>query len=454
METVGKLGPAVSLKQTLRSRGLQLALSKPGTRLRQWHALRGLPKGERHLVRAFLQLDDPYSYLLLSYLPRLQRDYAIRLEVHLVAGEENEFKPQPELLDAYSVRDCRLLARELDVPFLDAADEPVTDAKRALELLLAGQASQTEYFASLAPAFTAYWRGDGESVARQLAEGVAGDNAADILEANQKRLRELGHYSSAMLQFGGEWYWGIDRLLFLVDRLDSLGLRVSAQRDPEFEKLRRMMRVTLLSAVPECATELPPLELFYSYRSPYSYLALPRAMQIADSFALNLRLRPVLPMVMRGLAVPRDKLRYIVFDANRCARRAGIPFGLIGDPVGAAAERCIALTFFAASAGRERQFALEASTAIWSRGRDLAKDRPLREVVEAAGLEWRSAKEALEKDDWRKLAEENREVMMSLGLWGVPVWKIGDLALWGQDRDWLIERVIEDMCDRGDGIIE
>jgi 2-hydroxychromene-2-carboxylate isomerase len=443
----------MSMKQVLRSRTLQLALSRPGTRLRHWHALRSLPPGERNLVRVFLQLDDPYSFLLLNYLPRLERNYAVRLDVRLVPGSEDEFKPAPAMLDAYATRECRMLASELDVPFLDAADRPVAAKKSALELMLADKASLPDYFASLGPAFTAYWRGDTDSVSRQLREGATAHDAAAILEANYARLRELGHYSGGMLHFGGEWYWGIDRILFLLDRLDRLGLRVGGDSDPEFEKLRRMTRTTLLSAVPECARQLPPLELFFSYRSPYSYLALPKAFRIADSFGLDLRLRPVLPMVMRGLAVPPDKIRYIVLDANRCARSAGIPFGLIGDPVGAAAERCIALTFFAEREGRARQFALEAATAIWARGRDLAKDRPLRHVVEAAGLDWRKAREALAGVEWRKLAERNRDEMTGLGVWGVPIWKIGDIALWGQDRDWLVERVIEELCDRGDGII-
>lgn len=443
----------MSLKQLLRSRVLQLALSRPGTRLRHWQALRSLPKEERNLVRVFLQLDDPYSFLLLNYLPRLERNYAIRLEVRLVAGAADEFKPEPAMLDAYATRECRMLANELDVPFLDAAEHPVAAKKSALELMLADKASQPGYFAALGPAFTAFWRGDADSVARQLREDATAHNATAILEDNHARLRALGHYSSGMLHFGGEWYWGIDRLLFLLDRLDRLGLRVGSERDPEFEKLRRVTRTTLLSAVPECAKKLPPLELFYSYRSPYSYLALPKAYRIADSFGLDLRLRPVLPMVMRGLAVPPDKIRYIVLDANRCARSAGIPFGLVGDPVGRAAERCIALTFHAEREGRAREFALQAATAIWARGRDLAKDRPMRRVVEAAGLDWRKAREVLGGEDWRRLAESNREEMTSLGLWGVPVWKIGDIALWGQDRDWLVERVIEDMCDRGDGII-
>ncbi len=43
--------------------------------------------------------------------------------------------------------------------------------------------------------------------------------------------------------------------------------------------------------------------------------------------------------------------------------------------------------------------------------------------------------------------------MTEAGVWGVPSFKIGELALWGQDRDWLLARMIEDMCHTGDGIM-
>lgn len=54
---------------------------------------------------------------------------------------------------------------------------------------------------------------------------------SDPLEtrAQADRLRQsLGHYLSAMLYYGGEWYWGIDRLHHLETRLQALGL----QTDP------------------------------------------------------------------------------------------------------------------------------------------------------------------------------------------------------------------------------
>ena len=50
-------------------------------------------------------------------------------------------------------------------------------------------------------------------------------------------------------------------------------------------------------------------------------------------------------------------------------------------------------------------------------------------------------------------AEANRADMMNSGSWGVPTIRIGDFVTWGQDRDWLIARHLEELCDTGEGIL-
>ena len=50
-------------------------------------------------------------------------------------------------------------------------------------------------------------------------------------------------------------------------------------------------------------------------------------------------------------------------------------------------------------------------------------------------------------------AEQNLESMMESGSWGVPTLRLGDFVVRGQDRDWLLIRHIEELCDTGDGIL-
>ena len=79
---------------------------------------------------------------------------------------------------------------------------------------------------------------------------------------------------------------------------------------------------------------------------------------------------------------------------------------------------------------------------VWSEGIDAGSDRGLRRIAERAGLSWDDARLALDDDDWRQVAEANRAAMFALGLWGVPSFRVRDLAVWGQDRLWAVQQAV------------
>ena len=151
--------------------------------------------------------------------------------------------------------------------------------------------------------------------------------------------------------------------------------------------------------------------------------------------------------------MPKQKLLYIARDANREAEKQGIPFGKLADPLGEGVERCMAVFYYAKEQGREREFLLTVGHAIWALGIDVATDEGMRRVTEKVGLFWPDVVSAIKEDGWIAQVEQNREVMMEYGIWGVPCLRLGELALWGQDRTWLLARQIEDKCQDGDGIL-
>ncbi len=445
----------MSLKSRIRSKALNVLLDERVSSAKRFGSeMRRRVSGKSHEVSAFLQLDDPYSYLLSTYLPCLVEGYDIRLTVNLTQALGDEFMPMPAMLAEYAVADCRLLALELGVPFLDKGDTPVVEHRRTLLDVLAGEHGNEAFPELFAAALSAYWRGDAQGVARLVGGFVSDGCAHSVIEASNTTLRKLGHYSTATLHYGGEWYWGIDRLHYLVSRLEGLDLRVGGKPPQALLAIQQAVQLNLPATVPARAESLPPLELFYSFRSPYSYLALGRLAAIVDAFGLRLDIRPVLPMVKRGLKVPRAKLLYIAADAKREAERLQIPFASFCDPVGAGAERCMAVFAYAEEEGRGTEFVRAAGNAIWNEAIDVATDKGMRRVAEQAGLFWPEAAAAMSDEGWRDKAERNRNAMTDIGLWGVPVFKLGDLALWGQDRVWLLARQIEDLCQDGQGILE
>ncbi len=424
----------------LRSRLVGLMIAPRTRRLARRHAeWRRRVARRPHRVSAFLELDDPYSYLLSRFLPDLAAGYEIHLDVYLVAAPIAGFRPRPDLLADYAALDCRRVAEELGLPFLDRGPAPPVEYRRALADAVAAADAMTD----MLPAIEEYWRGDAERVSRRVADHRQEGASRSVLEENRQKLGRLGHYNSATLHYGGEWYWGIDRLHYLTERFEELGLRRTTVAVDPVRSLRDAMGVSLPATPPAAASDRGDLELFFSFRSPYSYLVLPRAFAIADAFGMSLRLRPVLPMIMRGMQVPRPKLLYIVRDAAREAERLGMPFGRFCDPAGAGVERCIAAFCHADAANRGREFARIATEAIWAQGIDLESDDGMRDVASRAGLAWSDVETAMRHDAWREIANRNRDSMMASGAWGVPTLRVGDFVVWGQDRDWLLVRHLE-----------
>lgn len=444
----------MSLRNALRSLLLNLFFSSRRQRLkRRIEEIRRKLRGRRHLVSVFLQIDDPYSYLLSHYLPSLASQYDIDLRLYLSQASGGDYQPAPELLAEYSVTDCARLARELGVPFLDKGQSPPTEHRIMLADTVAASAGSNDFNEALLDASSVFWRGDCEAAARRKNPGNDAGKGDRFIAASRKLQKRLGHYNSAMLHYAGEWYWGVDRLSYLMDRLDKLGAAKCASSNPQLASIMQAMQINLPVTPPEAAKVVPPLELFYSIRSPYSYLCLKRIYEIVDSFGIELKLRPVLPMVMRGMKVPRLKLLYVAFDTLRIARRLRIPYGKFADPVGLRVERVLAVFQYAESEKRGRDFLLNAGIAIWSEAQNVATDDAMRKVTDRTGLVWPDVVAAMNKDDWREPVEVNRESMMDSGSWGVPTLRMENFVVWGQDRDWLLVRHLEEMCDTGNGIL-
>jgi 2-hydroxychromene-2-carboxylate isomerase len=445
----------LSIRSKLRSQLVNLLVSeKAENTQRSLAEVRRKLAGKPHVVSVFLELDDPYSYLLTQYLPDLLASFDIELRYQLTqACNDEAYRPRPDMLAVHAQLDCARLAAELGVPFLDKGQAPPVEHRRALIDSLAAGRDAPEFDSDLLDAIASYWRGDSQAVARRVDSAELTGQGDALLAKNEKRLVSLGHYNAAMLHYGGEWYWGIDRLHYLLARLEAVGARKDSASIAKLASIQQVMRTTLPVAPPSTAQDLPPLELFYSFRSPYSYLCLQRVFAIADAFRLRLIVRPVLPMVMRGMQVAQAKLAYIAKDTSREARRLGIAYGKFADPVGKGVERCLAVFYYAQSERRERDFLSHAGEAIWSKGIDVATDTGMRKVTGRCGLFWPDVVTAMEDTSWRDKVEENRVSMFDSGAWGVPTMRLGDYIVWGQDRSWLLVRHIEELCDAGDGII-
>ena len=440
----------MSLKHALMPR-LAALITSPGRQRwqRRTQELRRRLARRPHRAVFYFRADDPYSVLLLQLLPAFSAHFGLQIQPRVMQYLDQEMYPEPELLAELGRRDAVALAAFCHLEFPDTWEIPSHDrVQLATRILLRHE--QDPAFMTLAMTDSrALWSGGGNATTDALTALAADsspmpeDQTRMAMEARRDQFLREGHYLTGTLHYGGEWYWGIDRLDHLARRMDELDQHGHGTGPAHWpHPYGRAKNLQLPAANPHVAGKT--LVLYFSFRSPYSWLVLPRAYRLADHYGLTLDVRPVLPMVMRGLSVPRAKRFYIVYDAAREARLHGVPFGKICDPVGTGVERCMALWPFAEKEGKLRDWLRAAARGIWSQGTNPASDAGLQTLCEQAGLDWNRARRWLDDKEWIARATSNRDEMVAAGSWGVPTLVLDGTLYWGQDRLGLIEQQLLD----------
>jgi len=406
---------------------------------RRVHAIRRLMRGGKPTVHYFHQADDPYSQIAVQVLARFAQRYKVELVCHLVSPPDDAAAPERYLLRQYALRDAYRLAREYGFAFSEHAVEPDGQLLALGNAILAKSLKDNRFKEVGALVGRALWDHDQtamNALAATMGRASDSETQAAIEQGTQAR-KALGHYLSAMFYFEGEWYWGIDRLHHLERRLQKMDL----DKSPDMPGLAPYRDIRL-GAVPASTTR-PVIEAWFSFRSPYSYLFFPRIRKLARHYGADLKLRFILPMVMRGLPVPIEKRLYIVLDAKREADMVGMRYGTSVDPVGPGAARALAVLHHAVQLGKGEDFAELGMQAAFADGIALASDSGLYDVGKRAGLTKAQVKAALGDESWQPVVESNRQALFDAGLWGAPTFRVNGLpAHWGQDRLWALEQDI------------
>ncbi|HXH43050.1 MAG TPA: 2-hydroxychromene-2-carboxylate isomerase [Bradyrhizobium sp.] len=204
------------------------------------------------------------------------------------------------------------------------------------------------------------------------------------------------------------------------------------------------------------------VDLFYSFRSPYSYLALSKMQPLVEAYDLAVNVRPVYPLAVRvpgffKKANPQFA-RYVVRDSTRVAEFEGIPFRFPRpDPIvqdmttlDVASEqpyiqRLTRLGAMAQLEGRSLLFTRaiarvlwDGTVAGWNEGDHLAR------AAEAAGFDLAAMDEAVtaDPDRYEQVIAANEKDHAASGHWGVPTFVFENEPFFGQDRiDLLVWRM-------------
>ena len=194
-------------------------------------------------------------------------------------------------------------------------------------------------------------------------------------------------------------------------------------------------------------------DVYFSYRSPYSYLASARYLQMTKDYDLTLNLRVVWPIAVRDPGFfERENpqwLSYLRKDIVRVAQFTGQPLSMPNpDPIvqnmetaEIAAEqpligRISHLGIVAQRKGAGMKFAKAVSTMIWGGTPDWNSDANLTKAADQAGL---SLSDMLAEVDADKTGieaeiEANQNALEKAGHWGVPTLVFEGEPFFGQDR--------------------
>ena len=206
------------------------------------------------------------------------------------------------------------------------------------------------------------------------------------------------------------------------------------------------------------------IEVFYSYRSPYSYLAIGQLYDWHKETGINIIIRPVYPLAIR---TPDffDKLNpighaYVLMDTKRTADFLDLdykwpnpdPVNMTFSPLNIPKEqpyihRLTRLGIESVLQGKSLEFTYAVSSLIFNANvDDWTKDNHLKLAISQSGLELANMDEAIDSDPkkYDDLIQKNQKDQNTSGHWGVPLMVYKGEPFFGQDRiailKWRVEK--------------
>lgn len=202
-------------------------------------------------------------------------------------------------------------------------------------------------------------------------------------------------------------------------------------------------------------------DLFWSFRSPYSYLVTKRLVALERDHDVKAVVRPVYPIAVRipGFFKQVNPMwpPYLMKDTRRIAEMEGLPYAWPSpDPIlmdmksGEVAtdqpyiSRLTRAGVLAAERGQGLAFLDEVSSVIFGGVKNWHEGDHLRNAAKRAGLDMdeldgTAAKEA---DRLEAVIAENEAAQKAAGHWGVPLMAFEGEPFFGQDRvDHLVWRM-------------
>ena len=209
------------------------------------------------------------------------------------------------------------------------------------------------------------------------------------------------------------------------------------------------------------------IDLYFSYRSPYSYLILPRMLKLKERYDIEINFKVVYPIAIRMPEWFEGKNFFTFFffkmiDMRLQAKKLGIPFTskLKPDPIrqnimtGKISSHqpyifdICHLGQMAQMKGVGMEFAFEVSSLIFGGVENWNTDENLSQAAKKVGLDLIQLRESVNVHEQEIIGQikQNQVDQLNAGHHGVPLTVIGDKHFFGQDQ---FDKIMETLKENG-----
>ena len=209
------------------------------------------------------------------------------------------------------------------------------------------------------------------------------------------------------------------------------------------------------------------IDLYFSYRSPYSYLILPRMLKLKEKYDIEINFKVVYPIAIRMPEWFEGKNFFTFFffkmiDMRLQAKKLGIPFTskLKPDPIrqnimtGKISSHqpyifdICHLGQMAQMKGVGMEFAFEVSSLIFGGVENWNTDENLSEAAKKVGLDLNQLRQSVNVHEEEIIGQikQNQVDQLNAGHHGVPLTVIGDKHFFGQDQ---FDKIMETLKENG-----
>ena len=209
------------------------------------------------------------------------------------------------------------------------------------------------------------------------------------------------------------------------------------------------------------------IDLYFSYRSPYSYLILPRMLKLKEKYDIEINFKVVYPIAIRMPEWFEGKNFFTFFffkmiDMRLQAKKLGIPFTtkLKPDPIrqnimtGKISSHqpyifdICHLGQIAQMKGVGMEFAFEVSSLIFGGVENWNTEENLSEAAKKVGLDLNQLRESVNVHEQEIIGQikQNQVDQLNAGHHGVPLTVIGDKHFFGQDQ---FDKIMKTLKENG-----